>query len=189
MVNANGGWQPPEFVSRDRCIKDTEEILGMPDVPIRSTEDIFRISTLGMDWDLGMVVHEPVDSSKIPTGADGKKAGFFLFHGGSSDFKGIERHAKLLARSSAFASSPARFPARFYFPDPSRDWPDDTIHPDGTVRTPIWKQGELITPDQYDVVKDPRSATVTARAHSRAQSLIRISSIAWLPGPRPSKKG
>src|SRR4026207_91030 len=76
MADKNS-WQPPEFVSRDRCVKDTEEILGMPDLPIRSTEDIFRISTLGMDWDLGMVVHEPVDSRKIPTGADGKKAGFF----------------------------------------------------------------------------------------------------------------
>ena len=155
MVNANGSWQPPEFVSRDRCIKDTEEILGMPDLPIRSTEDIFRISTLGMDWDLGMVVHEPVDASKIPTGADGKKAGFFLLHGGSSDFKGIERHARLLAQKFGFRVIAGTFPGRFYFPDPSRDWPDDTIHSDGTVRTPIWKQGELITPDQYDVVKDP----------------------------------
>ena len=28
------------------------------------------------------------------------------------------------------------------------------INPDGTVRTPIWKRGERITPDQYEVVKD-----------------------------------
>jgi hypothetical protein len=151
----NNRWQPPEFVSRDRCIKDTEEILGMADLPIKSTEDIFRIGTLGMDWDLGMVVHEPVDISKIPTGADGKKAGFFLLHGGSSDFKGIERHAKLLAQKFGFRVIAGTFPGRFYFPDSSRDWPYDTIHSDGTVRTPIWKQGELITPDQYDVVKDP----------------------------------
>ena len=86
-------WQPPEFVSREQCIKDTEEVLGLPDIPITSTEDIFRINVLGLDWDLGMVVHQPVDASKIPTGADGKKIGFFLLHGGSSDFKGIERHA------------------------------------------------------------------------------------------------
>jgi len=154
MADKNS-WQPPEFVSRDRCVKDTEEILGMPDLPIRSTEDIFRISTLGMDWDLGMVVHEPVDSRKIPTGADGKKAGFFLLHGGSSDFKGIERHAKLLAQKFGFRVIAGTFPGRFYFPDASRDWPDDTIHADGTVRTPIWKQDELITPDQYEVVRDP----------------------------------
>ena len=148
-------WQPPEFVDRERCIKDTEEVLGQPDLPIKSTEDIFRINVLGMDWDLGMVVHEPVDANKIPTGADGKKAGFFLLHGGSGDFKGIERHAKLLASKLGFRVIAGTFPGRFYFPDPSRDWPDDTIHADGTVRTPIWKQDELITPDQYEVVKDP----------------------------------
>jgi len=148
-------WQPPEFVDRERCIKDTEEILGQPDLAIKSTEDIFRVNTLGMDWDLGMVVHEPVDSSKIPIGADGKKAGFFLLHGGSIDFKGIERHTKMLASKFGFRVIAGTFPGRFYFPDPSRDWPDDTIHADGTVRTPIWKQGELITPYQYEVVKDP----------------------------------
>ena len=61
-------WQPPEFVSREQCIKDTEEVLGLPDIPITSSEDIFRISVLGMDWDLGMVVHQPADASKIPAG-------------------------------------------------------------------------------------------------------------------------
>jgi hypothetical protein len=148
-------WQPPEFISREQCIRDTEQVLAMPDIPIKQTEDIFRIQVLGMDWDIGMVVHEPEDANKIPIGADGKKAGFFLLHGGSSDFKGIERHAKLLASKFGFRVMAGTFPGRFYFSDPSRDWPDDTIHADGTVRTPIWKRGELITPDQYDVVKDP----------------------------------
>ena len=40
-------WQPTEFVSREQCIKDTEEVLGTPDIPIRQTEDIFRIHVLG----------------------------------------------------------------------------------------------------------------------------------------------
>ena len=155
MSKSMTGWRPPEFITREQCIKDTEEVLSMPDVPIKTAEDIFRIQVLGMDWDLGMVVHEPVDSSKMPAGADGKKAGFFLLHGGSSDFKGIERHAKLLASKFGFRVMAGTFPGRFYFPDPSRDWPDDTIHADGTVRTPIWKQDELITADQYDVIKDP----------------------------------
>src|SRR5919106_5501971 len=155
MSKSMNSWRPPEFISREQCIKDTEEILGMSDLPIKSTEDIFRINTLGIDWDLGMVVHEPVDSTKIPTGADDKKAGFFLLHGGSSDFKGIERHVKLLASKFGFRVMAGTFPGRFYFPDASRDWPDDTIHADGTVRMPIWQQGEVITPDQYEVVKDP----------------------------------
>ena len=89
MSESISSWRPPEFIPRDQCIKDTEEVLATPDIPIKSAEDIFCIQVLGMDWDLGMVVHEPVDPSKIPTGADGKKAGFFLLHGGSSDFKGM----------------------------------------------------------------------------------------------------
>jgi hypothetical protein len=154
MTNLNS-WEPPAFVDREQCVKDTEEVLGLPDLPIKSTEDIFRLDVLGMDWDFGMVVHEPADASRIPTGADDKKAGFFLLHGGSSDFKGIERHAKMLAGKFGFRVIAGTFPGRFYFPEPSRDWPGDTIHPDGTVRTPIWKQGETIGAHEYDVVKDP----------------------------------
>lgn len=148
------GWQPPEFISREQCIRDTEEILGLPDIPIRQTEDVFRINVLGLEWDLGMVVYTPEDPRRIPIGGDGKKSGFFLLHGGSSDFKGIERHSRLLAGKFGYKVLAGTFPGRFYFPDASRDWPDDTIHPDGTVRTPIWKQDELITADQYDVIKD-----------------------------------
>src|SRR5918995_80705 len=154
MSGTKSGWLPPEFVSREQCIKDTEEVLGSSDIPIKQTEDIFRIDVLGLEWDFGMVVYEPEDGKRIPSGADGKKAGFFLLHGGSGDFKGIERHSKLLANKFGFKVVAGTFPGRFYFPDASRDWPGDTIQPDGTVRTPIWKQGELITPDQYDVVKD-----------------------------------
>ena len=89
MTEAKNGWQPPALVSREQCIKDTEEVLGMSDIPIKRTEDIFRIKVLGMEWDLGMVVYQPEDAGKIPRGADDKKAGFFLLHGGSGDFKGI----------------------------------------------------------------------------------------------------
>ncbi|HXG53039.1 MAG TPA: hypothetical protein VNN77_16710 [candidate division Zixibacteria bacterium] len=153
-AEAESTWEPPEFVSREQCVRDTEEVLGMPEIPISCAEDIFRINVLGMDWDLGMVVYEPADPERVPRGADGKKAGFFLLHGGSSDFKGIERYSRLLAVRFGYKVLAGTFPGRFYFPDPSRDWPDDTVHADGTVRTPIWKQGETITPDQYDVVRD-----------------------------------
>ena len=169
-------WNPPEFIAREQCIKDTEEVLGLPDIPITSSEDIFRINVLGMDWDMGMVVHQPADPSKIPTGADGKKIGFFLLHGGSSDFKGIERHAKLLASKYGCRVVAGTFPGRFYFPDASRDWPDDTIHADGTVRTPIWKQGELIGPDQYEVVKD---GTKRNRYGTRTLAKAKPETIFW----------
>jgi len=154
MADAKRNWHPAEFVSREQCIKDSEEVLAMPDIPTKQTEDIFRIQALGMDWDIGMVVHEPQNADKIPLGADGKKAGFFLLHGGSSDFKGIERHARLLAGKFGFRVVAGTFPGRFYFPDSSRDWPEDTIHADGTVRTPIWQRGEAIAADEYDVVRD-----------------------------------
>ena len=154
----------------------------MPDIPIRQTEDIFCINVLGMDWDLGMVVYEPEDPEKIPTGADGKKAGFFLLHGGSGDFKGIERHSKLLANKFGFKVLAGTFPGRFYFPDPKRDWPDDTINADGTVRTPIWKQGEVIKPDEYEVVKDAsmrdRYGTRTL-AHAKPDTNFYYRMAAW----------
>lgn len=153
-AEAQNAWCPPEFVSRQQSIKDTEEVLGMPDIPIRQTEDIFRIRVLGMDWDLGMVVYEPADVQRIPSGADGKKAGFFLLHGGSSDFKGIEKHSKWLAGKFGYKVVAGTFPGRFYFPNATRDWPGDTMHPDGTVRTPIWERGEEVTADQYEIVKD-----------------------------------
>src|SRR5207247_4174640 len=112
-AEAKPSWQPPEFVSREQCIKDTAEVLGMPDIPIRQTEDVFRINVLGMEWDIGMMVYEPEDSKRIPVGADGKKAGFFLLHGGSGDFTGIERHAKLLATTFGYKVMARSFTGRF----------------------------------------------------------------------------
>jgi len=147
-------WEPLEFIAREKIVKDTEEVLGMPDIPVRKTEDIFRIRTLGMDWDIAAVIYEPENPARIPVGPDGKKAGFFLLHGGSGDFKHIERICLLLAGKFGHKVLAGTFPGRFYLPDPSRDWPGDTIHPDGTVRTPIWKQGEEIAPDEYEVVED-----------------------------------
>src|SRR5258708_28159046 len=46
------------------------------------------------------------------------------------------------------------FPGGLYLDDPSRDWPGDTIRPDGSARTPIWQRGEYVTPDQYELVED-----------------------------------
>lgn len=147
-------WEVPEFVAREKIIKESEEVLAMPDIEIKQTEDIFRISVLEMDWDLGVMIYEPQDATRISLAADGKKAGIFLLHGGSGDFRQMERVALLLARKFGHKVASATFPGRLYLPDPSRDWPDDTIHSDGTVRTPIWKEGMGIVRDEYDVVKD-----------------------------------
>ena len=84
-------WTPPESITQEQIIKDSEEVQATPDLPVSKSEDIFRIRTLGMDWDIGAVVYEPEDQARIHTGPDGKKAGIFLLHGGSGDFKHMER--------------------------------------------------------------------------------------------------
>ena len=147
-------WNPPDFVPRDAIIQTSAAMLGKPDIPFKTTEDIFRIRAADMDWDMGAVIYEPNDPSVIPVGADGKKAGIFLLHGGSGDFRQMEKLARLLVGKFGFKVLSGTFPGRFYFPDPSRNWPDDTVHADGTVRTPIWQIDEYVTPDQYDLVKD-----------------------------------
>ncbi len=147
-------WVPPEFISRETIINDSEEVLGTADILTRKTEDIFRINTLGLEWDIGAIIYEPLDPARVRVGADGKKAGIFLLHGGSGDFKHMERLSVLLAAKLGYKVLAGTFPGRFYFPDPSRDWPGDTIHTDGTVRTPIWKRGEEIAAEEYEVVGD-----------------------------------
>src|SRR3546814_18789162 len=59
----------------------------MSNRPVEQREDIFRIPALGMDWDIGVRVYEPQPSSGITRGADGKKVGIFLLHGGAGDYK------------------------------------------------------------------------------------------------------
>ncbi len=90
----------------------------------------------------------------IARGADGKRIGIFLLHGGAGDYKSMEKFALLFAEKFACKVVTMTFPGRLYLDDPSRDWPADTIRPDGTVRTPIWLKGEYVTPDQYELVRD-----------------------------------
>jgi hypothetical protein len=148
------GWEPPASLSREDTLARSEAMLAKPDIPLREYEDIFRIRALGLDWDMGVTVYEPADPAKIARGADNKKIGIFLLHGGSGDFKSMEPMARLFAGKLGCKAVAMTFPGRLYLDDPRRDWPGDTIHPDGTVRTPIWLAGEHIGPDQYDVVRD-----------------------------------
>src|SRR5712671_768219 len=147
-------WQPPSNISREETLARSEAVLAMPDLALRETEDIFRINALGLDWNMGVTVYEPADPTQIARGADGKRIGIFLLHGGSGDYKSMEPMAKLFAQKFGCKAVAMTFPGRLYLDDPSRDWPADTIHPDGTVRTPIWLKGEYVTPDQYELVRD-----------------------------------
>ena len=154
IAQKTGAWQPPEAIAREEIVARSAAILGKPELPLRQAEDIFRVSALGLEWDLGAMVYTPADPAPVSRGADGKRIGIFLLHGGSGDYKSMEPIAKLFAGKFACKAVAMTFPGRLYFDDPSRDWPGDTIHPDGTVRTPIWLRGENIAPDQYEVVHD-----------------------------------
>ena len=132
-------------VSRQEVIESSNSVLAMPDISLKAEEIILRIPALEMDWDIGAMVYEPEDTSKIPIGADGKKVGVFLLHGGSGDHRSKDKFARFLTGKFGFKVVSMSYPGRLYLQDPSRDWPGDTMKPDGTVRTPIWKRDELIT--------------------------------------------
>jgi len=146
--------EPPPNYSREEVVKTSESVLGKSDIKVRQNEDVFRIQCMEMEWDMGVMIYEPEDLTKIPSGADGKKVGIFLLHGGAGDYKSMESFALLFAHKFGFKVMTMTYPGRLYLLDPSRDWPGDTVHPDGTVRTPLWKKDERITPDQYEVGKD-----------------------------------
>lgn len=148
------GWLPPEAISRDEILQTSKEVLARASFPLTRAKERFRLSVLGMDWDFGVVTLQPTQPSDAAVGADGKSVGILLLHGGAGDFKTMEPLAELLAGRFGFKVLLGTYPGRYYFPDPDRDWPGDTINPDGSVRTPIWKVGETIGPDQYDVVSD-----------------------------------
>lgn len=154
MTTRAAGWIPPEEVSREQCLAESGAVLAMPDIPLREYEDLFRIRAVDLDWDIGAQIYEPEDPGRVAVGADGRKAGAYLLSGGDGDFKTMAPMARLLAGKFGFKVATMTYPGRLYLDHPSRDWPGDTIGPDGAVRTPIWLSGEHITPDQYEVVKD-----------------------------------
>ncbi len=147
-------WNPPSEVSRESILESSKTILARPDSPFKAREEIFRIRAVEMDWDMGAMVYEPEDPAQIPIGPDGNKIGVFILHGGTGDHRDERVLASMLAGKFGFKVVSMTYPGRLYLSDPSRDWPGDTIKPDGTVRTPIWKSDELITPNQYEVMED-----------------------------------
>lgn len=147
-------WEPPALVTREEVALLTDEVIAMPSCSIDTGEDIFRISALGMDWDIGVTIYEPEAANQVSFGPDGKKVGIFLLHGGVSDFKSVERVARLLAEKFRVKVASMTFPGRFYFLDPHRDWPGDVENPDGSARTPLWTKETRITQDQYSKLED-----------------------------------
>jgi hypothetical protein len=147
-------WTPISNLPREQVIAWSEAVLARPALPVKSWEDLFRIHQLGLDWDIGVRVYEPQPAESIARGADSKRVGIFLLHGGAGDYKSMERFALLFAEKFGFKVVTMTFPGRLYLDDESRDWPGDTINPDGSIRTPIWLKGEHVTADQFDLVRD-----------------------------------
>jgi hypothetical protein len=130
------------------------DVLARPDVALQSRDIVHRIRALDMDWDIAAAVYEPLDPAVIPTGPDGKRIGIFLLHGGSGDHRSKDAFARLLVAKFGVRVVSMSYPGRYNLEAPNGDWPGDTIHPDGSLRTPVWKQGEIIGTDQYEVVRD-----------------------------------
>ena len=149
---ARKGFRPPNQIPRADVVRTSRAVIRRKDIPMVESEDIFRIKTLGMDWDMGLRIYTPRAKARIARGADRKRVGIFLLHGGSGDFKSMEVIARLFAGKFGFKVAVMTFPGRLYLDAKSRDWPGDTANEDGTVRTPIWQKGEHVTPDQYTLV-------------------------------------
>ena len=110
-------WEPPAVISREQALQLHRDVTAMPTRPIQIREDIFRLHELELDWDIGVLIYEPQDASRIPRGSDGKKVGIFLLHGGVSDFKSVERVSKLLPEKFGTKVASMTFPGRFLFND------------------------------------------------------------------------
>lgn len=163
-------FRPTAFIARNDVLATSRKVLARKDIPVREREDIFRIRSLGLDWDIGVRVYEPRAKARIARGADGKRVGCFLLHGGAGDYKSMAVIARLFAAKFGFKVVAMTYPGRLYLDDDSRDWPGDTVNPDGTVRTPIWRKGEYVTPDQYTLVEDPsKRMKYGTRLYARAR--------------------
>jgi hypothetical protein len=162
-VSTTTTWNPPLEITREAIVRASDDVLSRPELPITAREDIFRIRVADLDWDIGGMVYQPEDEADIPTGADGKKIGLFLLHGGAGDHRGKDPMARFLASRFGYKVATMTYPGKLYLLDPSRDWPGDTVNPDGTARTPLWQSDRPITPDQYELIQDRSNPVYRAK--------------------------
>jgi len=155
---AQAQWKPPSTIPKADLVASSKRVLARPAIPIIVREDIFRIRTLEMDWDIGAAVYEPKETSRIAVGPDGRRIGVFILHGGYGDHRDKDDMSRLLAEKFGYKVVSMSYPGRLYLHHPSRDWPGLPLEPDGRVRMPIWNKDVPITDDQYTVVEDTSQA-------------------------------
>lgn len=156
-------WEPPTELTHEEIVAISDQVLARTDMPYTAREEIFRIRVADLNWDIATAVFTPEDPATAPRDHSGRMAGIFLLHGGGSDHRDIEPLARLLAGKFGFKVATMTYPGHYYLLDESRNWPGDTINPDGTVRTPLWCTDAPITPDQYDLVYDRSDEALRAK--------------------------
>src|SRR5260370_18697610 len=95
MPEPGPGFGPPAAWSREEVLAASDAVLAMVPGAVTESEDIFRLSALGIDWDIGVRVYEPQPRATIAAGADRKKVAIFLLHGGAGAYKSMEKCALL----------------------------------------------------------------------------------------------
>ena len=121
-------------ITRPELVETSNKVLAKPDIPLRAEESIIRIRALELDWDIAAIVYEPVDASKITTGADGKKIGILVLHGGSGDHMSKDRFSRFLTSKFGFKVVNMSYPGRLNLHDPSQELAR-RHHPRGWHRT------------------------------------------------------
>ncbi len=167
---ASASWSPPRFIDRSDVLEMSNAVLASPDTEIAESEDVHRITSVGLDWDIGVRIYAPRHPDSVARFADGRRIGLLLLPEGSSDFRAAEGFARLLAAKAGFKVATMTYPGRFYLENDDRKWPGDTVLADGSLRTPIWLRGEAVGRSDYDVIQDTtvrsREGTrILARAH------------------------
>jgi hypothetical protein len=144
---------PKDTISREELLETSERLLATEPLELVERFEILPVSALGLEWEIATHVVEPA-SGRIAVGADGRKVGAFILHGGMGDHREKLSMARFLASRFGYRVSLMSYPGRFYLPDPEGRWPGDTIEADGTLRIPIWHREQSIDDDQYEVVTD-----------------------------------
>src|SRR6202008_2503564 len=94
-------WRPPATWSREQVVATSDAVLAKPAGAVKEAEDIFRLSALGLDWDIGVRVYEPQPTATITRGADRNQVGIGLLHCGAGDYKLREKFVLLLSENFA----------------------------------------------------------------------------------------
>lgn len=147
-------WAPPAVVEQPDMVAQSERLLGGEGHRIAQRDEVLTVSALDLEWEIATTVVEPADPTSVARGADGRKVGIFLLHGGLGDHREKIAMARFLAERFGYRVSLMSYPGRYYFPDPDGRWPGDTIGADGSLRIPLWHRGQQIDQGDYEVVRD-----------------------------------